>query len=130
MQAHCPHCACNAAEGGDAHALLALLALDDLDAALERGLLDAHACPACDTACNARLADARDARRVALAARTRYRARVERLARGKAERDATRRPAPMPVATGAPASSRPVLPPSAADVLARALAKAAARGPR
>ena len=124
MAVPCPHCACASVDGGDAHALLALLALDDLDAALAQGLLDAHACPACDAACNARLLAAREQRRIALAARDRYRARGARLARRKAEREAARAPAASPVAKA------PALPPSAADVLARALAKAAGRGTR
>lgn len=124
MPAPCPHCACIAAEGSDAHALLSMLAMDDLDAALDRGLLDACPCPACETACNARLLEMRDARRSALAARLRFRARGERLARRKAERDAARMTAPTSAATTAPA-----LPPSAADVLARALAKAAVHKP-
>lgn len=124
MQVRCPHCACAAIAGGEAHALLALLAADDLDAALEGGLLDARPCPACDAGCNARLLEMRDARRVALAARARYRARGERLARRKAERDAARTPE-----TTAAAAKPPPLPPAAADVLARALAKAGPRQP-
>jgi len=123
MHGACPHCPCVAAEGGDAHALLAMLAADDLDAALDLGLLDAQPCPSCDAACNARLLEARDARRFALAARARFGARGAREARRKAERDAAR--APVPAAT----AKLPALPPSAADVLARALAKAATRKP-
>ena len=34
MATPCPHCACASADGGNAHALLAMLAADDLDAAL------------------------------------------------------------------------------------------------
>jgi len=124
MARPCPHCACAAADGAGAHALLALLAADDLDAAMTQGLLDAHGCPACADGCNARLAAARDQRRLALAARDRYRARGTRLARRKAEREAARAPA------SSQAAKSPALPPSAADVLARALAKAAGRAPR
>ena len=116
----CPHCACAADNG--AHALLALLAGDDMDAALAHGLLDATPCPSCAADCNARLLEARDARRIALAARGRFRARDARLARRKAERDAARAIAPMQQAVKATP-----LPSAAADVLARALAKAAAR---
>jgi outer membrane receptor protein involved in Fe transport len=71
-------------------------------------LLEAQPCPSCATDCNARLLEARDARRFALAARARFRARDERLARRKADRDAAR--APMPSA----AAKAPALPPSAA----------------
>ena len=92
MAPACQHCGCAGAH--PAHALLAMLAIDDLDAAMEHGLLDALPCPGCDAACNVRLIEARDARHSALAARERHRARA------------------------------------AADVLARALAKAARRGPR
>ena len=124
MATPCPHCACASADGGGAHALLAMLAVDDLDAALEHGLLDAEPCPACDIACNQQLIAARDGRHFALAARERYLARSQRLLRRKAMREATRTPAALPTAKA------PALPPSAADVLARALAKAAGRIPR
>jgi len=122
MTAVCPSCGCAASH--PAHALLAALRADDLDAALALGLLDAQPCPACDAACNALLFEARDARRFALAARDRYRAREARMARRKAERDAARLPPPSAAVTQAP-----TLPSAAADVLARALAKAAARRP-
>ena len=118
----CPHCAC--AADNRTHALLALLTADELDAALAQGLLDATPCPSCTTSCNARLVAARDARRTALSARERFRARGERLARRKVEREAARTPPPSPAAMKAAA-----LPPAAAYVLARALAKAAARKP-
>ena len=124
MATPCPHCACASVDEAGAHALLALLAKDDLDAALVQGLLDARACPACDAACNARLIAAREERRFALAARDRHRARGARLARRKAEREATRASVPLQ------AAKAPALPPSAADILARALAKAAERSTR
>jgi Na+-translocating ferredoxin:NAD+ oxidoreductase RnfC subunit len=124
MATGCPHCACVLAEGAGAHVLLAMLAADDLDAALAHGLLDARPCAACATACTARLLAARDARRVALAARERHRARGARLARRKAERDAARVPPPSTATMQTPA-----LPSAAAEALARALAKAAARKP-
>ena len=82
----CPSCGCAAAHA--AHALLAALRADDLDAALGLGLLDAQPCPTCADACAARLVAARDERRFALAARDRFLARAARLARRKAEREA------------------------------------------
>ena len=119
MAAPCPHCGCTSADDGGTHAMLILLDMDDLDAALTQGLLDAQPCPGCVPACNAQLIAARNARRDALAARTRYRASEARLQRRKAERDAARRP---PATTAAAA-----LPSAAADALARALAKARER---
>lgn len=101
---------------------MAALREDDLDAALSLGLLDAQPCRSCTPDCVARLLQARDARRFALAARQRHQARAARLARIKAEREAARRPAPAPAAQQASA-----LPSAAADALARALAKAKAR---
>lgn len=124
MATPCPHCACASEAGGNAHALLALLAADELDAALDRGLLQAAPCPACSAECQARLIAAREARRVALAARERHRARAQRLLRRKTEREAARASAPSPV------NRAPALPPSAADALARALAKASSRESR
>ena len=121
MPPACPQCNCADADDAGAHAQQALLALDDIDAAMARGLLDAQPCPGCDAACNARLIAARDARRVALAARERHRARAARLQRRKAERDAARTP-PATLASKAPA-----LPVVAAEALARALAKARER---
>ena len=102
----------------------AMLMADDLDAALQLGLLDAQPCPGCDGGCNARLIEARDARLVALAARERHRARDARLQRRKAERQAARAPA------ATIASAAPALPSAAADALARALAKARERTSR
>ena len=117
----CPVCGC--VQPHPAHALLAALREDDLDAALSLGLLDAQPCPACASECDTQLTEARDARRFALAARDRHRARAARLARIKAEREAARRPAPAPASQQA----APALPATAADALARALAKARAR---
>ena len=108
-------------QGAQAHAVLASLHMDDLDAALAHGLLEVLPCPACNSACNAHLATAREARKIALAARDRHRARAARLQRRKAERDAARVPKASP-------TQAPALPAAAADVLARALAKA--RKPR
>lgn len=127
-EATCPHCGCRADAGAPAHALLALLAVDDLDRALDAGLLDATGCDACTPGCNARLHAAAEARRTALAARERHRARNLRLARRKAEREAARS-APTPRQADVPAHATPALPAAAADALARALAKARARRP-
>jgi hypothetical protein len=127
----CITCACTAKH--PAHAQLAALREDDLDAALAQGLLDALPCPACAEACNAALLDARDARRFALAARARHHTRALRLARIQREREAARRPASVftPAQAQAPAqAAQPAaatLPSAAADALARALAKAKAR---
>ena len=121
MTPACPHCNCAAVDDGGAHALQAMLAADDIDAAISCGLLDAQPCPDCDASCNARLIAARDARRVALEARERHRARGGRLQRRKAAREAARTlPATL-------ASTAPALPVAAADALARALAKARER---
>jgi len=118
----CPACAC--AQPHPAHALLAALREDDLDAALSLGLLDAQPCPACAAECGVRLIEARDARRFALSARERHRARAARLARIKAEREAARRPVAAPATQQATPAA---LPSAAADALARALAKAKER---
>lgn len=121
MHTSCPTCSC--ALEHPAHALLAALREDDLDAALRLGLLDAEPCPSCAAACATRLVEARDARRFALAARERHRGRTLRLARLAAEREAARRPAAAPPTQ----QSSAMLPTAAADALARALAKARAR---
>ena len=116
----CPVCGCTHAD--PAHAIAQALQADDLDAALQLGLLDAAPCAGCDAACTARLVEVRDARRFALAARERHRARDARLQRRKAEREAARS-APLPRQAGASAHAAPALPSAAADALARALAK-------
>lgn len=121
MHTSCPTCPCE--QPDPAHAVLAALRADDLDAALGLGLLDARPCPSCAAECVTQLIEAREARRFALAARERHRARAARLARISAERDAARRPAIAPSAQQA----APALPSAAADALARALAKAKAR---
>ncbi|GAB3727413.1 hypothetical protein GCM10028862_03970 [Luteimonas pelagia] len=120
MTTPCPACHCIA--NAPAHAVVAALLVDDVDRAIEGGLLDDIACDMCDAACRARVTEARHARRSALAARERYRERQVRLARRAAERDAQRRGAADPTAgPGAPAE----LPKAASDALARALARAA-----
>ena len=125
MAPACQHCGCAGAH--PAHALLAMLAIDDLDAAMEHGLLDALPCPGCDAACNVRLIEARDSRHSALAARERHRARALRLARIKSDREVARRPASAQASAPAAQQATPALPAAAADALARALAKAKAR---
>lgn len=112
--AGCPGCGC--VLDAPAHALVAALARDDLDGALDLGLLDTAGCPACSDACRTPLLAARDERRSALAARARYDARRARLVRRAAEKAAAR--AAPPAAPG-----RPALPAAAADALARAMAK-------
>jgi hypothetical protein len=127
----CPACACASPEGDAAHRIVEALCEDDLDRAIERGLLDAGlpdgiACDACATACRDALAHAGDTRRRALAARERYRDRALRLARLQRERDAKR--APVPSQANAQAGA-PALPPAAAAALERAKARAAQRKP-
>ncbi|MEB1529688.1 hypothetical protein [Xanthomonas sp. WHRI 7945] len=104
---------------------------DDLDAAIDGGLMD-YAGDADDDRLDpahpqlrAQLLAAQRRLREAWAARERYRAREARLARRAAAREA-RRAAPA----AAVAATAPSLPPAAAAILARAKAKAAARGTR
>ncbi|WP_223676229.1 hypothetical protein [Novilysobacter selenitireducens] len=106
------------------------LRIDDVDAAIEGGLLDADAaCPGCSADCTTMIEAARSERLDALAARERYRAREARLQRRAQER-AARRTAPAAV-PGTPAgpAAQPALPPAAAAALARAKARAAALKP-
>jgi len=100
--------------------LARLLDADDVDAAIEAGLMAFAPCPACDEAIAARLGEARDRLAKAWAARERHRAREARLTRIAAERAARRAPAPAQ-------AQKSALPPAAAAVLARAKAKAARR---
>lgn len=105
--------------------LACLLDQDDLDGAIEAGLMDYLPDPAHDQLdpaqpdLSTRLADAHRKILAAWAARDRYRARQQRLALRSAEREARRTP---PATSGAPA-----LPPTVANILARAKAKAAER---
>ena len=117
----CPVCGCTAAS--DAHAVAARLAADDLDAAIDAGLLDVPACSRCAPECNKGLTAARQQRLDALAARERFRARGARLARRAAARDAAR----AARADTAEPSASPALPSGAAAVLQRALARAKGR---
>lgn len=102
--------------------LAALLADDDIDAALEAGLMDFTACADCESSAVARIDAARQRIEQAWAARERYRARNARLVRIAAEREARRAPVVI--------EKKPALPPSAAAVLARAKAKAAGNRPQ
>lgn len=122
MSVPCPFCGCSDMHGANAHAIAAALAGDDLDRAIETGLLAAMPCAGCTDLCNARIIAARDARRSALAARERYRARQARLAR-RAEERAAARTAPV---TATP-EAQPALPSAAAAALERAKARAAER---
>jgi len=118
-------CGCVDPRGATAHAINAALRVDDVDAAIEAGLLDRGIeCSACDDECCARLHHARNERITALAARERYRARNERLERRARERAEKRAPAPA-VDIAAPTPS--ALPSAAAAALARAREKAAQR---
>lgn len=110
---HCRVCGCRS--DAPSHAVAAALLEDNLDAAFDAGLLEATPCLSCTAPCTARLLEARDDRRRALAARDRYRARTARLAQRTEQRKASR----------AEAQARPAaLPPAAAAALARALARA------
>lgn len=136
--AACAACGCLAHARDAAHAVAAALAVDDLDAAIAAGLLDAAPCPACAPACRDALERARHERLRALAARERHRARDARLARRAQARAGAREAGPATAATAglaagpggdsAPHSRHtPALPAAAAAALARARAKAAGR---
>lgn len=105
----CPACGCPA--DAPSHGLVARLIVDDVDGALDDGLLGTTGCGSCAPECTARLLAERDRRRVALDARERFRARERRLQLRAARREARRAPAAA-------------LPDAAAAVLARALARA------
>jgi hypothetical protein len=117
-----PACRCGSrdAAGGDVHRIVAALAEDDLDTAIDTGLLESDGCTSWSPSCRVLLLDARDARRAALAARERFRTREARLARRQQERHSHRDQAPSQ-----PATPVPSLPPAAAAALARARARAA-----
>jgi len=110
----------------DPHALIARLREDDLDGALQAGLM-AYQPPPTDSSLpadppevSAPLLEAQRRLRQAWDARERYRARAVRLARREAERDARRTPLPAP-------DARPALPAAAASALARAKARASGK---
>jgi len=113
-------CGCSAAGGSHVHRIVAALACDDLDAAIDAGLLEGDGCANCSPACRAVLREARESRRAALAARERFRARQARLARRQLERLLR-----CEAATQQSGAMSPSLPPAAAAALARARAKAA-----
>jgi len=117
---------CGCAANHPVHAIVAALVDDDVDAAIELGLLDAAPCDACAPDCRAALSDVRDNRLRAFAARQRFRARNARLQRRAEARAVARMPAPRLL----PDAPKPALPPAAAAALARAKAKAAGRDPR
>jgi len=122
MNSRCPACGCSDGQGADAHAILAALAEDDLDGAIEAGLLVAAPCASCAGECATRLVAARDARLSALAARERHRARQARLQRRSVERATARS-----TERAAASEAKPPLPSAAAAALARARARAARR---
>ena len=97
--------------------LLDFVLADDIDAALDAGLMDYLPQPG-DDALEPNLPQLlQDAQqRDAWAARERHRARAVRLARRAAEREARRAPPPA-------VNVKPPLPPAAAAILARAKAK-------
>ena len=101
--------------------LAAWLAADNLDAAIEAGLIHWQAQPGDDPVQAAQVAAAGQRLRAALAARERHRARAVRLRRIAAERDARRAPA-------ASSGVAPALPANVAAILARAKAKATSGG--
>jgi len=102
----------------DAGRLVALILDDDLDAALEAGLMEFVDDPALAPGARALLLATQRRLREAWDARARFQAREARLASRKAARDARRGP-PASVAAG-----KPALPPAAAAALARARARA------
>ncbi|HDS1039667.1 TPA: hypothetical protein QDZ42_002698 [Stenotrophomonas maltophilia] len=106
--------------------LFARVQADDLDGALQSGLMDyiardadAQLLPG-HPELPQRLLQAKQHLQRAWAARERYRTRAVRLARREAERDARRTPAPA-------TDAKPALPAAAAAILARAKARAAGK---
>jgi len=106
----------------DAAQLVALLRSDDLDAAIDAGLMAFvdDGTQALDAAARTLLVETQQRLRAAWDARERYRAREARLARRKAERNARRTLQPPA------AAPKPALPTAAAAALARAKARAGA----
>ncbi len=130
MSADVP-CRCGCAESQQAavHAITRLLAADDLDAAIEAGLLACDGCPGCTGACTQSLLAARDERRFALASRDRFRAREARLAQRRQQRLEKRMQARGASSADGKqpdgAATPPPLPTAAAAALARAKERAA-----
>lgn len=112
--------------------LVVLLRQDDVDAAIDAGLMDAWPDADADglnADARALLLATRQRLRTAWDARARYEARNARLAQRAAERDAGRHAAaPAEVVDAAP-TKRPALPPGAAALLARAKARAGGSTP-
>ena len=102
-----------------ATALRRPLDADDLDAALDAGVMDFVPCPCCDEPSTVNVLAFQQRMAKAWAARDRYVARSERLVRLATARDARRR--------GVEIEKKSSLPPSVAAILARAKAKAAER---
>jgi hypothetical protein len=119
-------CGCRDPRGATVHVIATALAADDLDRALEAGLLACIPCPGCTRDCSELVVEQRDARRVALAARERFRARNARLQQ-RAQARAARRAVASPPATEPSQSPRPALPSAAAAALARARARVASK---
>ena len=117
-------CGCVDPSGAAVHEVAIALSVDDLDRAIEAGLLLSSPCRSCEPGCTASVLAARDARREALAARERFRTREARLQRIATER-ASRRATPSRAPASDTAPLRPALPPAAAAALARAKARAA-----
>ncbi|MCY7355715.1 MAG: hypothetical protein LH470_11700 [Lysobacter sp.] len=123
------HCGCTDGDRADVslNEIFQAVSADNVDRAIDAGLLCWNGCMACAIAdgLNAsdveRLIATRDARLSALAARARYRARQQRLQLRNEQRDAKR----SVVSRTSTASSS--LPSAAAAALARAKAKAATR---
>ncbi|MCD9097167.1 hypothetical protein LU699_14830 [Luteimonas fraxinea] len=112
--------------------LAALLRDDDIDAAIDVGLMGAWPDTCADALdANARtlLLATRARLRTAWDARARFDARNARLARRAEERDAARRVAAPPQAVADTVPARPALPSNAAAILARAKARAAGGTP-
>ncbi|MCA0393520.1 MAG: hypothetical protein LCH70_05270 [Proteobacteria bacterium] len=106
-----------AAAAPDPLRVATLLRDDDVDAAIDAGLMAvALDDPVLDAATRSLLAAARQRLRAAWDARERHRARAARLARREAEREARRAPVQ--------AQATPPLPAAAAAALARARSKA------
>ncbi len=115
----------HAGDVSDSHAceagarLLSCLRDDDVDAAIEAGLMRFAPCPACDPELAGCLDAAKQRLSAAWAARDRYRLRHQRLLQRAAAREAGR--------TVQTAEKKSALPAAAAAVLAQAKAKAAER---
>lgn len=102
--------------------LFQLLQVDDIDSAIEAGLMQYRPCPACDATQSTALIALQQRLAFNWAARDRYLARNARLARIAAEREKRH--------TAQRVEKKSSLPPSVAAVLARAKVKAAERSPK